>query len=121
MMTVKEVAARYYELVKQRMFQEAQDELYADNVVSVEQEAMAGMPLKVEWKESLAKKAEAWNNSMEEMLDGRCSEPIVAWNCFACSMWFKARMKDSDEISEEEEVCVFHVKDGKIVKEQFFW
>jgi len=47
------------------------------------------------------------------------SEPMVAGNTFAVTMRMDTTMKDKKRM-DMTELCVYHVKDGKIVSEQFF-
>ena len=44
---------------------------------------------------------------------------MVAGNTFAVTMRIDSTMKDKKR-SDMTELCVYHVKDGKIVSEQFF-
>jgi hypothetical protein len=57
---------------------------------------------------------------VEEMHGGYSSEPIVAGNHFAVAMGMEATMKGQGR-SKMDEIALYEVKDGKIVKEQFFF
>jgi len=46
------------------------------------------------------------------------SNPLVADNSFACTMKMDVTMKDGKRMAMTE-LCTYHVKDGKIVSEEF--
>jgi hypothetical protein len=56
---------------------------------------------------------------VEEMHGGSVSEPLVAENTFAFVMSMDMTMKGKGRMNVGE-LCVYQVKDGKIVSEQFF-
>ncbi len=93
-------------------------ELYGDDVVSKE---VAGMPNEVTTgKEAVTKKSADWLANVEEFHSGEVSNPIVAGQHFSCTMNFDVTFKDRGR-TQMEEVCVYEVKDDKIVAEQFFY
>jgi hypothetical protein len=56
---------------------------------------------------------------MIESLHGTTvSEPLLAGNSFACTMQLDITMKGQGRMNMTE-LCVYDVKDGKIVREQF--
>jgi hypothetical protein len=57
---------------------------------------------------------------VEEMHGGYCGKPIVAGNHFSVAMGMDATMKGMGRVKMDE-IAVYEVKDGKIVKEQFFF
>jgi predicted ester cyclase len=48
----------------------------------------------------------------------KVSDPLVATNAFACTMTMDVTMKGQGRMNMSE-LCVYNVKDGKIVAEQF--
>lgn len=70
--------------------------------------------------DALKQKGKEFNDSIEEMYGGYTSEPIIAGNFFAVTLGFEAKMKGRDRMNMDE-IAVYEVKDGKIVKEQFFF
>jgi len=54
------------------------------------------------------------------MHGGYSNEPIVAGNHFAVLMGMDVTMKGAGRMKMDE-IAVYEVKDGKIVKEQFFY
>ena len=57
---------------------------------------------------------------VEEMHSGYCSEPVVGGSYFSVAMGMDVTMKGVGRINMDE-IAVYEVKDGKIVKEQFFF
>lgn len=121
-MTTQEVASRYLELEKQGKWMEIQDELYSNEVVCIEPEhaAAMGMQTITTGLDAVKAKGKAWGEGIEEMHGGYCSEPLVAGNFFTVAMGFDATFKGMGR-RKMDEIAVFEVKDGKIIKEQFFF
>jgi hypothetical protein len=121
-MTTKEIANRLAELSRQGKFEQAQDELYADNAESIEPESAAqqGMAVKTKGLDSIRKKGEEWQNMVERIHGLSVSEPIIAGNFFAVAARMDITMKGHPR-NASEEMCVYEVQDGKIVHEQFFY
>ncbi len=118
-MTTQEVVSRYAELAKENKFDAIQDELYADNAVSIEPPGAQGLQ-NAEGLDAIKKKGEMWNQMIEEMHGGYCSEPVVGGNHFSVAMGMDVTMKGGERM-QMDEIAVYEVKDGKIVKEQFFF
>lgn len=117
-MKTEEVANRLVDLCRKGDFETIYRELYHQDAISQEPE---GTPWgTVQGMAELAKKGEMWNASMEEMHGSTVSDPVVADNFFSCAMSFDATFKETGR-QQMEEICLYEVKDGKIVKEQFFY
>ena len=120
-MTTQEVAARFNELAQTGQWDKIQGELYAENAVSIEPAHAAAMGMgNAEGIEAIKKKGEAFGAMVEEMHGGYSTEPVVAGNFFTLAMGMDVTMKGAGRIKLDE-VCVYEVKEGKIVKEQFFF
>jgi hypothetical protein len=117
--TTTEVAARFNELAKEGKWDQIQDELYADNAVSIEPPGTQGLQ-SAEGLPAIKEKAKRFNEMVEEMHDGYSTDPIVAGNFFSVAMGLDATMKGMGRMRMDE-IAVYEVKDGKIVKEQFFF
>ncbi len=118
-MTTQEVANRFNELAQQGNWMQIHEELYADNAASIEPPHAQGLQ-SVEGKEAIKRKGEMFQSTVEEMHGGYSSEPLVAGNYFAVAMGMDATMKEMGR-TKMDEIAVYEVKDGKIVKEQFFF
>ena len=121
MMTTVDIANRLYELCKEGHYQQAQEELYADDAISIEpvHANEKGMP-SVTGKDAIIKKGEQFQESIEELHGVGASQPMVAGNHFALTISVDATFKGMGKMVMEE-VAVYEVKDGKVVKEQFFY
>ena len=118
-MTTQEVANRMSELFKENKWNEVQEELFAENAVSIEPSTSQGMKT-VEGLAAIKKKGEDFNNMMEEMHGGYVSDLVVGGNFISCAMGMDATMKGMARMKMDE-IAVYEVKDGKIVREQFFY
>lgn len=118
-MTTREIANRLSELFKENKWVEAQEELFSDDAESVEPPHAQGLQ-SVKGKEALAKKAQQFNDMVEEMHGGYVGEPIVAGRYIAFAMGMDVTMKGMGR-QKMDEIALYEVKDGKIVKEQFFY
>lgn len=120
-MTTQEVANRFNELAQSGQWDKIQAELYADNAVSIEPAHAAAMGMgNAEGMDAIKKKGEAFSQMVEEMHGGYSSAPLVAGNFFSVAMGMDCTMKGAGRMKMDE-ICVYEVKDGKIVKEQFFF
>ena len=118
-MTTKEVADRLSKLFKENKWKEAQEELFSQDAVSIEPAHSPGLQT-VQGLDNIIKKGDQFNEMVEEMHGGWVGEPIVGGNYIAVAMAMDVTMKGAPRMNMEE-VCLYEVKDGKIVKEQFFY
>ena len=120
-MTTQEVAARFNELAQTGQWDKVQGELYADNAVSIEPAHAAAMGMgNADGLEAIKKKGEAFGAMVEEMHGGYSTEPVIAGNHFSVAMGMDVTMKGAGRMKLDE-IAVYEVNDGKIVKEQFFF
>lgn len=118
-MTTKQIADRMSELFKENKWQQVQDELFADDCVSIEPEHSKGLKT-VQGRDAIKKKGEDFGAMVEEMHGGWVSDLLVGGNYITCAMGMDVTMKGMGRMNMDE-VCLYEVKDGKIVKEQFFY
>jgi hypothetical protein len=118
-MTTKDVANRLHELFNEGKWQQAQDELFANDAESVEPPKSQGMQ-SVKGIDAIRKKGQQFNDMVEEMHGGYVSDPIVAGNYVAFAMGMDCTYKGMGR-QKMDELAIYEVKDGKIVKEQFFY
>lgn len=117
--TVQEVAARFDQLAQQEKWFEIQDELFADNVRSVEPPTAVHLK-NAEGKAAVRKKAEDWVKRIEAVHRSYTSAPVVGGDHFAVGRGLETTVKGLGRIKMDE-VMVYEVKDGRIVLEQFFY
>ena len=118
-MTTQEVANRLAKLFKENKWEQAQDELFSDDCESIEPPHAQGLQTAI-GKAAIKQKAVDFNSMVEEMHGGWVSDLLVGGNYITCAMGMEATMKGMGR-TKMDEVCVYEVKDGKIVKEQFFY
>lgn len=118
-MTTQEIANRLSQLFKEYKWTEAQEELFSADAKSIEPPYAQGLQT-VQGIAAIKKKGEDFNSMVEEMHGGHVGEPIVAGNHIAVAMGMDVTMKGVGR-TKMEEIVVYEVKDGKIVKEQFFY
>ncbi len=118
-MTTQQVADRFYELAQKGEWNKIYDELYGADAESIEPSSAIGLPT-VKGMAEILKKGKAWEAGIEAMHGGYTRAPQVAGNYFACTMGFDATFKGTGR-RQMDEVAIYEVKQGKIVKEQFFY
>lgn len=118
-MTVEQIAARLAELCRQAQFSVAQKELYADDAVSIEPHDIPGFDRETKGLAALKEKDKKFNAMLEARYGTTVSTPLVAGNAIAFVLAMDIKMQGRERESVRE-LCVYQVKDGKIISEQFF-
>ena len=118
-MTTQEVASRFNELAKQEKWFEIQDELFSDNVRSIDPPNSPYFGY-AEGKSSVRKKGEDWVKRIEAVHGRYTTEPVVGGNHFAVGREMDITVQGLGRI-QMNEVMLYEVKDGQIVLEQFFY
>ena len=118
-MTTQDVANRMSELFKEYKWGQVQDELFSEDCESIEPAHAPGLKT-VRGIAAINQKGEDFNAMIEEMHSGWVSDLIVGGNYITCARGMDVTMKGMGRINMNE-VCVYEVKDGKVVKEQFFF
>ena len=117
-MKTEHIADRLVELCRAGKFEEAQEELYADDAVSIEPD---GAPMEsVEGLQAIQEKGRQFMQTIEAVHEVDVSEPLVAGSWFSVSMKLDVTMKDRGRVSMDE-ICVYEVVDGRIASERFFY
>jgi len=119
-MSTQAIASRLAELCRKGDFETAQKELFADDVVSIEPYATEDFPKETVGLDAIIKKGEKFQSMVETShSEPEVSEPLVAGNSFAITMTMDVTMKQKGRMKMTE-LCVYKVKDGKVVSEEFF-
>lgn len=118
-MTTQEIANRLVELCREGKYETAQKELFSSNAESVEPPQAQGLQT-VKGLNAIIEKGHQWQSNVETVHGGSVSNPIVAGNRFSVAIAADVTMKGQGRTNMEE-IAVYDVKDGKIVKEQFFF
>ena len=118
-MTTQEIAKRLASLCREEKYEQAQQELYADNAVSIEPEASNGFEKETRGLAAIIEKGKRFESMVEKTHSITVSEPLVAGNSIAFILSMDMTMKGRPRTSMNE-LCVYQVQNGKIVSEQFF-
>jgi len=120
-MSIKEIAAQYVAHVEKGQFVAMLERLYADDAESVESVAMPGEERVVAGLDALRAKSEAFD-AIHEFHGQTIEGP---WphgdDRFAVRMSFDLTHLPSGHRRTMDEVAVLTVRDGKIVREEFFY
>lgn len=118
-LTVQEVADRFNELAQQEKWFEIQDELFAEDVRSIEP-SHSRHPKLLEGKAAVRKKGEDWVGRVETFHEGHTTAPLVGGNFFAAARKADLSVQGIGRMKVEE-LMVYEVRNGRIVSEQFFY
>ncbi len=118
-MKTSEIAARLVALCREGKSETAQSELFAADAVSREQEASPAFPQETKGLAAIVEKGRKWQSMVEQMHNMSVSDPVVAGESFACTMSLDVTMKGQPRM-QATELCVYRVKDGKIISEAFY-
>jgi len=118
-LTTQEVAARFNELAKQEKWFDIQDELFAENVKSIDPPNSSYFK-NAEGKANVRKKGEDFVSRIEAAHKRYTTEPIVSGNHFAVGREVDITINGLGRI-QINEIMLYEVKDGQIISEQFFY
>jgi len=117
-MNTKEVAQRWAELCRKGDFKTCYAELYSPQCVSIEPKG--SMWERAEGLEQMAEKGKKWNGNLKEVHGAEIGDPIVAENFFSARQAMDITYVDGNRATFEE-MSLYEVQDGKIIREQFFY
>jgi hypothetical protein len=117
-MKTEEIAEKLVTWCREGNFNDCYAQLYSPDCVSLEPKG-ANMEV-ANGMEEMKKKGEMWNSMVEEMHSASVSDPIVSENYFSVRMTNDITFKETGR-QVMDEICMYEVRDGKIVKEQFFY
>lgn len=118
-MTTSEIATRLVDLCRKGDWEKAQKELYADNAISIEPQATPAFEKETKGLERIVEKGRLFDSMMKELHSVETSEPLVTANAIAFTLTMDITMKERGR-EKWNELCVYEVKDGKIVSEHFY-
>jgi ketosteroid isomerase-like protein len=119
-MTIHDVAQQLVALCREGKNLEAIETLYADDVVSVEALDFAGTGREMKGKEAVIAKNNWWF-SANELHSVTVAGPFVSPEFFAAVHTFDVTQKESGKRILMNEVGLYTVQDGKIVREEFLY
>jgi ketosteroid isomerase-like protein len=118
-METKEIAEKLVAYCRKADWDGAHRELYADNAVSIEPYSTPDFDKETRGLDAIREKGRRFDNMVEKVHRIETSEPMVAGNSIAFRMGMDITMKGKGRMNSPE-LCVYQVKDGKIVSEEFF-
>lgn len=118
-MTVQQVAARFHELAQQDKWFEIQDELFGDDVRSIEPPTAQGLP-DAQGKTAVRQKGMAIVSQVEAVHRSFTTAPVVGGSFFSVGRELDMTVRGVGR-TEMKEVMLYEVRNGEIVREQFFY
>ena len=119
-MTTQEVADKLVKLCSEGKFEQAINELYGQEIVSMEASAPPGGSRESKGFEAVKGKSEWWAAN-HEVHSSKVEGPLVAGSHFAVTFKMEVTFKPQSKRFSMEEIGVYKVDDGKIVYEEFFY
>lgn len=118
--TVEKMAKGLVALCRQGKFEEAISTYYGKDIVSIESMAMGGGPREIRGIDAVIKKGQEWEKNTE-VHSLEVSEPLVAGSYFTVRYVLDATYKNINQRMKMEEIAVYKVENGKIVREEFLY
>ena len=118
-MTIQEIAAKLISYCREGKFDTAQKELYAADAISTEPPGSPGFQ-SVTGLDKIIEKGHAFQAMIQEVHSASVSEPVIAGDFFSMALLFDVTLKGMGRVNMDE-ICVYCVKNGKVVSEQFFY
>src|SRR4030095_4554219 len=96
----------------------AVESLYAEDIMSVEAQAMENMPAEMRGIDLVRGKTHWWEQNME-VHSAKVSGPFLARDTFVVQFDVDVTEKASGKRMQMSEVGIYTVKDGKVAREEF--
>jgi len=120
-MTLKDIAGELVAGCRENRAKENLPKLYAKDAVSVEAQDMDGSGRETTGVDAIRGKHEWWESNME-VTGGTISDPMLHGDDrFAVIFEMQGKEKATGKSFDMKEVAVYHVANGKIVREEFFY
>ncbi|MBG6131650.1 hypothetical protein IWQ47_003030 [Aquimarina sp. EL_43] len=117
-MTTITIANKLVELLREKKFLETQQQLFATDAINQEpnkfkEKSVVGLEAMIQKEKRFLLYIKKWNHF-------EVSDPLVSKDHFSIRMITDVIMVNNDNVVIDE-IIVYEVSDGKIVKEQFFY
>ena len=119
-MNTMEIANQLVELCRQGKNHEALDKLYADNVVSVEAVVPPGVKREANGLSAVKAKGQWWVDN-HQIHSATVTGPWPHDDRFVVGFQVDVTFKPTGQRMQMDEVGLYQVKGGKIVREEFFY
>lgn len=120
MSNTQEIGTKLVQLCQQGQNMQAIEQLYSPDVVSVEAAAMPNMPAEQRGLQAVLGKNKWWGEN-HTVHAAQCEGPYPHGDRFAVKFAYDVTNKQSGQRFKMDEVGLYTVKDGKIVREEFFY
>lgn len=119
-LTTQEIANSVVQLCSQGKFEEAIEQLYSPEIVSVEACAPPGQSRETKGLDGVRAKGKWWVEN-HDVHSCTVEGPLVAGSHFAVTFKMDVTFKPQSRRFQLEEIGVYMVANGKIVREEFFY
>jgi ketosteroid isomerase-like protein len=118
--TTATVARELVTLCRAGRHRDAVERLYSRDIVSLESAGSEAMPAEARGIDDVLRKHQWWDENFETH-DSRVNGPFVGEDQFAVEFEFDTTFKPTGQRSRMSEMALYTVKDGKIVREHFYY
>ena len=120
-MNLKKIADELVAGCREDRAKENLTKIYAPDAVSVEAQEMPGMGRETHGVEGIRGKHDWWEGA-HEVSGASVSDPYIhGEDRFAVIFEVQGKVKETGETFDMKEVAIYHVANGKIVREEFFY
>lgn len=118
-MTTKEVADKLVKMCREGKVEEVKQELFTEDTLSIEP-TEGILPKETKGLKAIQQKADLFISMVALFYNSTITDPVVAGDYFSVGWDTDIQMKGQQRQTMSE-ICLYKVKDGKIVSEQFFY
>ena len=118
-MTTKQIADGLVAMCREGKVEEAKAVFFTDETISVEPRE-GFLPKEVKGLKAIQQKAELFISMVDEFFGFTITEPVIAGNYFSIGWQTDIKMKGEDR-KLDNEICLYQVKDEKIISEHFYY
>lgn len=118
MSEIEKIARRLIELAKNKQFMEAQKELFSEQVENIEPERFSSRSVK--GLDQVLIKEQRFLGNVKEWHRLEISEPLFSTNHFSIQMITEVTFLNEERFLLDE-ILVYEIENGKIVKERCFY
>ena len=119
-MSVEQIAKDVVDMCRTGRNMDAIAKYYADSIVSVESASAPGTPSEMKGIEAIKQKNQWWIEN-HEIHSAEANGPFVGENGFAIEFKYDVTQKGSGKRIRMNEMALYTVENGKIVREHFFY
>lgn len=118
-MTTKQIADSLVAMCREGKVEEVKAVFFTEETISIEPRE-GFLPKEVKGLKAIQQKAELFISMVDEFYGITLTEPVIAGNYFSIGWQTDIKMKGEDR-KLDNEICLYQVKDGKIISEHFYY